>query len=78
MNENVIRFPGYLEGTEGWWHGGKLYATFKALVRDLSERERERTKQWHVKREGRANYRAAVLFAGDRLEPCYQGGGSAA
>lgn len=78
MNENVIRFPGYLEGAEGWWHGGKLYATFMALVRDLSDRERERTKKWHVKREGRANYRAAVLHASDPLTPCYQGGGSAA
>jgi hypothetical protein len=48
---NVIRFPGYFAVDEGYWHGCQFYENFKALVRDLSERDRERTRKWHVKRE---------------------------
>ena len=58
MSDNIIRFPGFLnlghrEG-KGWQYGCKHYKTFKSLVRDLSERERELTRRWHEKREGLA------------------------
>ena len=64
MAGKVIRFPGYVTaGPKGYWHGCKHYADFKALVRDLSEGERERTKNWQLRRDGRGNWRAAVLCA---------------
>jgi hypothetical protein len=65
---NVIKFPGYLDlgnghgdGAKGYHHACKHYRSFKDLARDLSERDLERTRRWHVKKEGRNNYRAAVL-----------------
>jgi hypothetical protein len=68
MNENIIRFPGFLDlgngygqGAKGYQHGCKHYKTFASMVRDLPERDRERTYRWHVKREGVATRKAAVL-----------------
>jgi hypothetical protein len=63
---NVIKFPGYLvapldDRRSEYFHGCQRYSSFAGMVRDLSDRERELTTRWHVKREGRANYRAMVL-----------------
>ena len=75
----IINFPGYLDlgnshieskngGCKGYLHGCKHYENFRALVRDLSEGDRERTKTWHVKREGRGNYRAFELSSQGGLD----------
>jgi hypothetical protein len=64
MSDNVIRFPGYLEARQSpqrVFSRLQTYKDFKAMVRDLSGRDRERTKQWHLKREGRSNDRAMIL-----------------
>ena len=68
MTDNVIRFPGYLDlgngygqGAKGYWHGCKHFENFKAMANDLSEIDLERTRQWHVKREGRGDYKAGVV-----------------
>jgi hypothetical protein len=63
MGENIIRFPGFLVAADrnGCWKDGRFYRQFTEMVRDLPERDRLRTYHWHLKREGRPNYRAAVL-----------------
>jgi hypothetical protein len=76
VTDNIIRFPGFInlgarEG-KGWQYGCKHYKTFKALVLDLTDRERERTRRWHEKREGRSTYQACELAIAKR------GGGDAA
>ena len=73
MGNSIIKFPGYIDlgngygdGAKGYYHGCKHYDNFRAMVRDLSDRDRERTLKWHVQRDGRANYRAVVLT--DKLQ----------
>jgi hypothetical protein len=71
MADNIIRFPGFLiVGRNEVWKDCKLYPNFRALVADLPERDRSRTYRWHVKREGRSNYRAAVLASDTLAQRC--------
>ena len=60
MADNILRFPGYLRDPErkGVWKDGEFHTRFKKLARELPERDRERTLNWSIKQEGRANYRA--------------------
>jgi hypothetical protein len=74
MADNILRFPGYLRDPErkGVWKDGEFHTSFKKLARELPERDRERTLNWSIKQEGRANYRAF------ELETARRGGGDAA
>ena len=64
MSDNILRFPGFLVPADrnGSWKDCKFYRRFADMVRDLPERDRQRSYRWHVKRDGgRASYRAMVL-----------------
>jgi hypothetical protein len=59
----IVKFPGYIHPTkDSFYHAGKRYQTLEAMVRNLTEEERDKTTAWHIKRGLGAGRWAAALF----------------
>jgi hypothetical protein len=64
----ILKYPGYIHPKkDSFWHAGRHYKTFEALVRDLTEDEIGKMTAWHIKRGLGVGNRVAALLMNPKL-----------